>query len=214
MTVNLATSGVSAKSLHLIQDKCLLRDRMYSKDFFRGESYFTVLEPLLDCILASGGVPKGTNDREHPLPETTATCLLALYRMRLIDNDTVSLMQHYLLSTNIEVAGLIQSQRADHYIPDWEACAWSANEGANVWSTANALWALIVSQYRGQYYPSVLASVLWLTRQQAVDGGWPFVNQKHSQSNVFLTSTVLYVLNLAQNCEGFSLADDARLRRV
>lgn len=215
MSVASISSGISDKSLRLIQEKCRLRDHLYSKDFYNDVSLFTVLEPLLDCILKGGGVPKGTIDRDQPLPETTATCLLALYRMKFIDNDTLKSMQSYLLSTNIEIFSLMQSKQivSGSYTPNWQECAWSATEGANVWSTSNALWALLATRYRGTYYPSVLASVLWLARQQEIDGGWSIARSERNSSNVFLTSTVIYVLNIAQNIHNYSTAEKREIRK-
>ena len=214
MKTAVASATLDRASLDAIREKCALRDRLYSRDFYNGQNFYTVLEPLLASIQIDGGVPKAIGEQGNSLPETTASCLLALYRMKLLDQATIRRMQNYILGTQVEVAQFLKSGfNSGQYSPNWEQCAWSASDGRNVWSTVNSLWALFATQYDGSFLASVLAATLWLVRQQAYDGGWCLAKSEQNPSNIFLTSNVLYVLTLAKNLGAWSDAERREIQK-
>ncbi len=193
-------SNILATNVDLadIKHLCRLRDERYTTTFY-GEPFFKIISPIIDSILQNGGIPCFIGEGANPLPESTATCLLALYRLRIINEQTVQQIQNYLLGTNTELARILSSYH-DSFDPNVisiEDCAWNVSEGRNVWSTSQVLWALIATRYDGIYKPILLASVRWLLKQQYPEGGWAFVAERKNKPNVFVTSLTLYTLKLS-----------------
>jgi uncharacterized protein len=191
--------GLTSSSLNNIASLCRLRDKRFSTTFY-GQPYFEVIKPLLDSILPDGGIPCFVGEGKNPLPESTASCLLALHRCGLLDNMAISLIREYLFSENAEVRRLNLLERKEDLLSDnvdIGNCAWSYKDGKSVWSTSQVLWALLATGYEVSYRPIIVGAINWLLSQQYPNGGWSLVRCVENVPNVFVTSMTMYVLQLS-----------------
>ena len=179
-----------------IEFLCSIRDNKYTTRFY-GQPLYDIVKPIIDSILPSGGIPCFVNEGKNPSPESTATCLLALSRLKLIDHQTVSFIQEYLFSTNSEVARLNEKGAKDYSDIKPDCCAWSEVDGKNVWSTSQVLWALLATGYNKKYQPVILGAIEWLISQQYTNGGWAFLSVKENIPNIYISCMALYALKLS-----------------
>jgi len=177
-----------------IKELAFARDSKYSKKFFNTD-YFSIIESLISSVLPDGSMTCFIGEKEEPLPESTASTLLFLYRNNLIDSITKERIQNYLMSTNSEVASSDKIKSKSEI--DINNCAWSSIEGNNVWSSSQILWTLIATKYNGKYSDYIISSIKWLLNQQFADGGWAFSNHRDNIQNTYITSTAIYTLKLS-----------------
>lgn len=124
---------------------------------------------------------------------------MALFRLKLVDRQTVDFIQDYLFKTNLEVVRLDTENDKNYDKVKADRCAWSNIDGENVWSTSQVLWTLLATGYNAIYEPVVLGAIDWLVNQQYKNGGWAFLASKENNPNVYITSMALYALQLSLN---------------
>src|ERR1700694_1669992 len=150
---------VADARLAYLRRSCDLRDLHYTTKFY-GQPFFQVVRPLIETIGVDGGISCFIGDTQKPLPEAAATCLLALSRLKLLDEDSVKHVQEYLCSTNAEIARLLTiSDTFDGSALNVANCAWSNGQGKNVWSTSQIVWTLIATRYSGIYRPAIIGAI-------------------------------------------------------
>ncbi|MEU1002531.1 hypothetical protein [Streptomyces tibetensis] len=176
-------------------DLTFVRDRarrwdLHNSERFWGGPLYDLVEPLLGSFNCDFGVPKQIGTPSESLPETTATVLLALHRMGLLNASMRQRIQAYLWSTHYALAAGIDEEAK---YPDAEC--WSS-VSRNVWATATSLWALIATGYRGRHEGRYAPAVRWLVDAQDEDGAWGFSRDAQNPPSVFLTSVCAYTLRM------------------
>jgi hypothetical protein len=180
------------EELSFVRERARTWDIYYSESLW-GSGLYQILEPLLDSFNDDGGVPKQIGTHTESLPETTATVLLSLSRMRLIGYPMRNKIHEYLWSTHSLVkAGLESAEDAEGTLHCW------SDHSRNVWTTTLCLWALMGTAYDGKYSPLMSPSIGWLIEQQRPEGGWGFDKLENNPSSVFLTAACIYTLHLSQ----------------
>jgi len=171
-----------------------IRDFYFSTQFFE-DKFENICRPLLQCFNPEKGVPLDIENPWDYYTSTTATALLALYHMKLLDSETLSKFHEVIFRLRDYTSNPVIKKK----LPE-DSCAWDVSESASVWTTALAIWSLLETGYRGDRISEIKKALLWLTDQQKPGGGWGF--DIKCKSRVFFTALVLHVLKL-----GLSLID-------
>ncbi|MFJ3897567.1 hypothetical protein [Streptomyces sp. NPDC090083] len=181
--------------LAFVRERARNWDVHYS-ELFWGARLYDLVEPLLASFNPDCGVPKQIGIASESLPETTATVLLALHRVGLLNQTMRERIHGYLWSTHYAIAtGTV----GDSKYPENEC--WSSTS-RNVWATATCLWALIATGYRGSHEGRYAAAFRWLIDAQDEDGAWGFSRDARNPPSVFLTAVCAYTLRLAAEFVG------------
>ncbi|MFJ8198230.1 hypothetical protein [Streptomyces sp. NPDC096152] len=175
--------------LAFVRDRAHHWDLHFSEHFW-GAPLYDLVEPLLASFNPDCGVPKQVGTPSESLPETTATVLLSLHRMGLLNASMRERIHGYLWSTHYALAAGV-GEDARHP----EAECWSSFS-RNVWATAMSLWALIATGYRGGNRTRYAPAVRWLIDAQDEDGAWGFSRDARNPPSVFLTAVCAYTLRL------------------
>lgn len=183
-----------------------IRDFYHSVSFF-DEEFSRVISPLLDSFTYKKGIPL---DLEEPLDyytSTTATTLLALYHLRVLDNNLREQFHETLFWLKDHTENPIIKMKNPEDI-----VAWDVSESASVWATSLAIWALLSTNYRGQRLNEIIDAVMWLVNQQKDDGGWGF--DKQSESRIYFTGLALHSLQLSLKSLHFEVPQENNIRKA
>lgn len=183
-----------------------IRDFYHSTSFF-DQRFDEVVSPLLKSFVYQKGVPL---DLEEPLDyytSTTATALLALHHMRLLDNGLrIKFHETLFWLRDHTVNRIVKEKSAEDKV------AWDVSESASVWATSLALWGLLGTRYNGKNLSELISATLWLADQQKGDGGWGF--DRESPSRIYFTGLALHALQLGMRSLPLSNSEKERIKRI
>lgn len=183
-----------------------LRDYYFSKKFFE-EDFEEIINPLLKSFNDEKGVPLDLEKPTEYYTSTTATTLLSLYHMKLLDEKTLTNFQDVIFKLKDNTSNNFSKNK----LPE-DNCAWDVSETASVWVTSLALWALLETQYSGPRSSEIKDALLWLLEQQRSNSGWGF--DISCDSRIFFTATVVHVMLLAKKTLKFNKTEENKINRA
>jgi len=181
-------------------------DFYYSTSFFN-KKFNEVISPLLDSFVYKKGFPLDLEESAEYYTSTTSTTLLALHHVGVLSEDLLTKIHETLFWLKDNTVNPVVKRK----LPE-DNVAWDVSEGASVWATSLALWALIETGYKGEKNNEIHDATLWLVDQQRDDGGWGF--DKESPSRIYFTVLALNALQLSINSIPFSSSELERIKRV
>ena len=135
-----------------------------------------VTESLLNSFDPIKGVPtemesyfKSPDSYFEYYSSTLSIILVAFHHMHILTPELRETFQDTLFTLRDSTAHKIFKEKKEE-----DQCAWSVSEGACVFATAWAVWALLETEYHGDRLNEIKEAVIWLTDQQKDDGGFGF----------------------------------------
>lgn len=163
-----------------------MRDFYLSKTFFH-DDFINIVNPLIKCFDDENGIPLNLDNPTGYYSSTTSTALIALHKMNILTPE--------LLKNFHEVIFRLRDSSNNNIVkvkfPE-DKVAWDVTESACVWSTAQAIRALLITGYQGNQIEEIKDAMLWLLHQQKPQGGWGF--DIKCKSKIYFTALAIDAL--------------------
>ena len=163
-----------------------------------GKDRIQIIESLKKSFDPSKGVPTDLDDYQKAPAEyfqyyssTLSTYLLAFHKLDLLTLEERKKLQDSLLLLRDSTFHQIKKPQKQN-----DRWAWSISEGACVFATSWAIWALLETDYQGDKLIEIKNAVSWLCNQQRKDGGFGF--DISCESKIFFTSLSLHALRVSK----------------
>lgn len=182
------------------------RDFYLSKKFYN-KNFMEIISPLIESIDFEKGVPLEIGGNQDFYSATTATTLLSLHHIHILDDSLRNSLHElmFILRDNTYNPSPKKQNEEDKW-------AWDVSESASVWSTSLAIWALLETNYNGPRKDEIKEALMWLVNQQNPDGGWGFDTECSSQ--MLFTSFSLHALKIAINKIELSLEEEKKVKKA